>query len=157
MTFIEIENLLKETTHALYPVVVTRDQPYIVGQVQRRDLQVFLRSQRMQRFRLSSSFIQFTSPSEATNSDNESDNQPEQRLTSNAEVIRVGNLLDQAPFIVTDQTPMETVIDLFRKLGLRQAFVTRNGRLRGIITKKDILRHIQQLTSHNTEISYFDH
>jgi hypothetical protein len=49
----------------------------------------------MQRFRLSSSFIQFTSPSEATNSDNESDNQPEQRLTSNAEVIRVGNLLDQ--------------------------------------------------------------
>jgi hypothetical protein len=43
MTFVEIENLLKETTHALYPVVVTRDQPYIVGQVQRRDLQVFLR------------------------------------------------------------------------------------------------------------------
>ena len=33
----------------------------------------------------------------------------------------------QAPIIITDQTPMETVIDLFRKLGLRQAFVTRNG------------------------------
>lgn len=100
----------------------------------------------MQRFRLSSSFIQFTSPSETlANSDHESDNQPEQRLTSSAEVIRVGNLLDQverstikpvrrslfhylqAPIIITDQTPMETVIDLFRKLGLRQAFVTRNG------------------------------
>jgi chloride channel 3/4/5 len=110
----------------------------------------------MQRFRLSSSFIQFTSPSETINSDYESDNQPEQKLAPSSEIIRVGNLLDQAPFIVTDQTPMETVIDLFRKLGLRQAFVTRNGRLRGIITKKDILRHIQQLTSRNTETSYYD-
>ena len=70
---------------------------------------------------------------------------------------------------------METVIDLFRKLGLRQAFVTRNGfvfddfdhstkyidlyfsRLRGIITKKDILRHIQQLTSHHHETTYDEH
>lgn len=98
----------------------------------------------MQRYRLGTSFIQFTATSEgAANFDYESDNQPDQRVTTNSEVIRVGNLLDQvsrsifsfvyylsflqAPIIVTDQTPMETVIDLFRKLGLRQAFVTRNG------------------------------
>jgi hypothetical protein len=50
----------------------------------------------MQRFRSSASFLQFTSSSEPTvNSDNESDNQPEQRLIPKAEVIRVGNLLDQ--------------------------------------------------------------
>jgi len=29
-------------------------------------------------------------------------------------------------------------------------------RLQGIITKKDILRHIQQLTSHNTETTYYE-
>ncbi|VDN45258.1 unnamed protein product [Gongylonema pulchrum] len=44
---------------------------------------------------------------------------------------------------VTDQTPMETVIDMFRKLGLRQVLVTRNGRLLGIITKKDILHFMK--------------
>ena len=33
----------------------------------------------------------------------------------------------QAPITVTDQTPMETVIDMFRKLGLRQTLVIRNG------------------------------
>jgi hypothetical protein len=54
----------------------------------------------MQRFRLSSSFLQFTSPSEsAINSDYESDNQPEQRLAPNSEVIRVGNLLDQVSLL----------------------------------------------------------
>jgi len=28
---------------------------------------------------------------------------------------------------VTDATPMETVIDMFRKLGLRQLIITHNG------------------------------
>lgn len=42
MTFAEVESLLKETTHTCYPVVVSREQPYIVGQVQRRDLQTVL-------------------------------------------------------------------------------------------------------------------
>ena len=57
---------------------------------------LFLESQKMQRFRLSTCFIQFTSPTETEiNSDYESDNQPEQRLVANAEIIRVGNLLDQ--------------------------------------------------------------
>jgi hypothetical protein len=58
-----------------------------------------LESQKMQRFRLSTNFIQFTSPSETiVNSDYESDNQPDQRLGHNLEVIRVGNLLDQVSF-----------------------------------------------------------
>ena len=37
---------------------------------------------------------------------------------------------------------METVVDMFRKLGLRQTLVTHNGRLLGIITKKDVLRYV---------------
>jgi hypothetical protein len=36
-------------------------------------------------------------------------------------------ILDMAPITVTDQTPMETVVDMFRKLGLRQTLVTHNG------------------------------
>jgi len=59
----------------------------------------------MHRFRLSTSVIQFTSPSEtAINSDNESDSQPEQRLTTNSEIIRVGNILDQVFFLLKDET-----------------------------------------------------
>ncbi len=46
---------------------------------------------------------------------------------------------------ITDQTPMETVIDMFRKLGLRQMLVTRNGRLLGVITKKDILQYMKRV------------
>lgn len=42
MTFLEVDHLLKETTHTSYPVVVSREQPYVVGQIQRRDLQIVL-------------------------------------------------------------------------------------------------------------------
>ncbi|KAK6057740.1 hypothetical protein COOONC_04700 [Cooperia oncophora] len=42
----------------------------------------------------------------------------------------------QAPMAVTDQTPMETVIDMFRKLGLRQVLVTKNGKVLGIINEE---------------------
>jgi len=55
--------------------------------------------------------------------------------------IRFYKLLDLSPVTITDQTPMETVIDMFRKLGLRITLVTHNGRLLGVITKKDVLRH----------------
>lgn len=36
----------------------------------------------------------------------------------------------QAPITITDETPMETVVEMFRKLGLRQTLVTHNGYVR---------------------------
>ncbi|KAL3178111.1 hypothetical protein MRX96_038638 [Rhipicephalus microplus] len=62
----------------------------------------------------------------------------------------------QAPITVTDQTPMETVIDMFRKLGLRQTLVTHNGKILGIITKKDVLRHIKLLANEDPESVLFN-
>lgn len=41
--------------------------------------------------------------------------------------LKLRRILDLAPITVTDHTPMETVIDMFRKLGLRQVLVTHNG------------------------------
>lgn len=41
--------------------------------------------------------------------------------------LQLKKYLDMAPITVTDQTPMEMVVDMFRKLGLRQTLVTHNG------------------------------
>jgi chloride channel 3/4/5 len=41
--------------------------------------------------------------------------------------LKLKKILDMAPITVTDSTPMETVVDMFRKLGLRQTLVTHNG------------------------------
>ncbi len=44
-----------------------------------------------------------------------------------SEILQLHKLVDRAPIIVTDQTPMEAVLDMFKKLVCRQIFVTKNG------------------------------
>lgn len=88
--------------------------------------------------------------------------------------LKLKKILDMAPITITDQTPMETVVDMFRKLGLRQTLVTHNGlvvtsllvwhlimffsfsRLLGVITKKDVLRHIKQLDNEDPNSVLFN-
>jgi chloride channel 3/4/5 len=49
---------------------------------------------------------------------------------------------DAAPLTVVDHTTTNIVYDLFKKMGLRVVLVVAAGRLVGIITKKDVLRHL---------------
>lgn len=97
--------------------------------------------------------------------------------------LKLKKILDMAPITVTDQTPMETVVDMFRKLGLRQILVTHNGyvsrcqylpfycsthvffflsfsilcsRLLGVITKKDVLRHVKQMDNEDPSTVLFN-
>nr|CAD7464297.1 unnamed protein product [Timema tahoe] len=70
--------------------------------------------------------------------------------------LKLKKILDMAPITITDQTPMETVVDMFRKLGLRQTLVTHNGRLLGVITKKDLLRHIKQMENEDPNSVLFN-
>lgn len=41
--------------------------------------------------------------------------------------LRLRCIMDLSPFTVTDHTPMDITVDIFRKLGLRQCLVTHNG------------------------------
>ncbi|RHZ61178.1 hypothetical protein Glove_349g121 [Diversispora epigaea] len=50
--------------------------------------------------------------------------------------------MDQTPITISHKFPMEMVIEIFRKMGLRYCLVTKNGQLLGLITKKYILRHL---------------
>uniref|UniRef100_T1IZ96 Chloride channel protein n=1 Tax=Strigamia maritima TaxID=126957 RepID=T1IZ96_STRMM len=138
MSVEDIENLLRETEHNGFPVVVSQESQYLVGYILRRDLTLAI-----------------------INCKNNKDG-----ICANSKVLfidliptpwtgppplKLKKLLDLAPITLTDETPMETVIDMFRKLGLRQVLVTHNGRLLGIITKKDVLRHIKQLSNEDPE------
>ena len=41
--------------------------------------------------------------------------------------VNFRGLMDPSPFQISDQTPMETVVEMFRKMGLRQCLVSHNG------------------------------
>lgn len=132
MTIGDIEVLLRETDYNGFPIVISEENLYLVGFCTRRDLQLALHSaRRTQPYVVTNSLVYFTN------------NTPDDCIGGPAP-LRLRKLIDLAPMTVTDQTPMETVIDMFRKLGLRQVLVTRNGRLLGIITKKDILQFMKK-------------
>lgn len=134
MTVSDVENLLRETDHNGFPVIVSHESPFLVGFVLRRDLIIAIgNARKMHEGIVSKSMVYFANTV------------PSGGASVGPEPLKLKKILDMSPVTVTDQTPMETVIDMFRKLGLRQILVTSNGRLLGIITKKDILRHIAQL------------
>ncbi|XP_023229740.1 H(+)/Cl(-) exchange transporter 3-like isoform X1 [Centruroides sculpturatus] len=132
MTLDDIESLLNSTSYNGFPVVVSKESQYLVGFVARTDLTFALRNAKKTHEGISGKsqvlFTDLASPAWL-------DPPP----------LRLRKIVDLAPITITDQTPMETVIDMFRKLGLRQTLVIHNGRLLGIITKKDILCHIRQI------------
>ncbi|RUS73453.1 hypothetical protein EGW08_018790 [Elysia chlorotica] len=143
MTVEETESLLRNTEHNGFPVVVSRESQYLVGFVLRRDLNLAIANARKtSEGVVSNSVIYFTG-----------------HVPSNSigpAPLKLRKILDMAPVTITDQTPMETVVEMFRKLGLRQTLVTHNGRLLGIITKKDVLRHIAQLQNQDPESILFN-
>ncbi|CAE1312273.1 CLCN3_4_5 [Acanthosepion pharaonis] len=145
MTLEEVECLLKDTNHSGFPVVVSKETQYLIGFVLRRDLNIAITNARKILDGISNeSIVYFTShvpPSEGV-------------MTPTP--LKLKRILDMSPITITDQSTMETVVQMFRKLGLRQTLVTHNGRLLGIITKKDVLRHIAQLENQDPESILFN-
>jgi len=139
----ELQQIMKSTDHNGFPVVVSRESQYLVGFVLRRDLLLAVENARARMDSLQpSSRCVFTQ------------NVPV--VGSGPSPIKLRKIVDLAPITITDQTPMETVVDMFRKLGLRQTLVTHNGRLLGIITKKDVLRHIKHMDNEDPETILFN-
>jgi len=142
-TVAELQQIMKSTDHNGFPVVVSRESQYLVGFVLRRDLLLATDNARARLESLpGSSLCVFT--------------QHVPVVGSGPPPIKLRKIVDLAPITITDQTPMETVVDMFRKLGLRQTLVTHNGRLLGIITKKDVLRHIKHMEDDDPETVLFN-
>ena len=136
--------MLRETQHNGFPVVVSEESQYLVGLVSRKDLTIAIMTARKhQEGTVSDSPVYFTGHIPAINQ-------------LGPQPIKLKKILDMAPVTVTDATPMETVVEMFRKLGLRQCLVTHNGRLLGIITKKDVLRHMAQLEDQDPDSILFN-
>lgn len=140
----EIEKLLITTRFNGFPVVTSQQSKYLIGYVLRRDLIIALNSARESEDGVVSSSIVYFSTSVPVNT-----------LVGGPKPLKLQKILDLAPITVTDQTPTETVIDMFQKLGVSQILVTQNGHMLGVITRKDILRHIELMNNLDPESVMF--
>ncbi|PIO40767.1 hypothetical protein AB205_0152120, partial [Aquarana catesbeiana] len=115
MTVEDVETLIKDTDYNGFPVVVSRDSERLIGFAQRRELIIAIKNARQRQDGVvSNSIIYFTED-------------PPELPANSPHPLKLRRILNLSPFTVTDHTPMETVVDIFRKLGLRQCLVTRSG------------------------------
>ncbi|OCF36089.1 chloride channel, other eukaryote [Kwoniella heveanensis BCC8398] len=57
------------------------------------------------------------------------------------EEVDLGEYVDETPLTVSPKMPLEIVMQLFRRMGPRVILVSDQGRLVGLVTVKDVLRH----------------
>jgi chloride channel 3/4/5 len=67
---------------------------------------------------------------------------------SNASTVDFSKFVDPTPLAVHPRLPLETVMELFKKLGPRVILVEHRGRLTGLITVKDCLKYQFQAEAH---------
>ncbi|KAL3315962.1 H(+)/Cl(-) exchange transporter 3 [Cichlidogyrus casuarinus] len=150
MTIHDIQQVVNKTDVKGYPVVASRSSQKLMGWVTRRDLIQTLekehsfdpRLQLTSKVSFADSLLNASMDSEVNSADLESEDV--QMRVGDTVTIHLRDIVDFSPITVADQTSMETVINFFRKLGLRQVLVTRSGNLLGIITKKDILNKLNK-------------
>lgn len=134
-TLNEVTSLIENSHYNGFPVVASKESKVLVGYVAKRDIKLSIQRSRTANESINgNSILFFTNPVSILDSKIE---QPQPLL--------LGDIVDFSPNCITAKCPMELVINSFRKLGLRQTLVTENGRIEGIITKKDILEHIKKM------------
>ncbi|XP_029610026.1 H(+)/Cl(-) exchange transporter 3 isoform X2 [Salmo trutta] len=141
LTVEELQVIINETSYNGFPVIVSKESQRLVGFALRRDITIAIENaRRKQEGILLTSRVYFTQHAPTLPADS-------------PRPLKLRSILDMSPFTVTDHTPMEIVVDIFRKLGLRQCLVTHNGIVLGIITKKNILAHLEELKEHTEPLA----
>lgn len=127
LTIGELRGLLTSTKYAGFPIVNNQQDMEVRGYITRAELKAGLDKTTTQQNPLPA-----TAPCYLV----------EMPAATKAQGLDLVPYMDAAPLTVVDHTTTNIVYDLFKKMGLRVVLVVAAGRLVGIITKKDVLRHL---------------
>ncbi|ORY94289.1 chloride channel [Lobosporangium transversale] len=127
-TLDSLDSLLRETHYKGYPVVNSLRDMMLVGYISRTELRYAIDEARKR---------------------NLPGNTPAGNvvpiLENTPAFIEFRLWMDQTPITVSHRFPMDQVIVIFRRLGVRYVLCTQHGQLLGLITKKDVLKHLASI------------
>ncbi|CAG8488915.1 10203_t:CDS:10 [Ambispora leptoticha] len=122
----EIEQILLETNYRGFPIVKDKTSMILMGYIGRAELRYAIDLYKKMNGRSNNAYCFFDGDSQ------------------NSEHLNLSKYLE-IPFSVSSNTPLEIVLDLFKKLGPRAIVIETLGKLVGIVTRKDVLVYIKQL------------
>lgn len=84
-------------------------------------------------------------PEILTNIDDEMTDETNRDLRGSSDVIDFGSYMDQTPITVHPRLYLETVMDMFKQLGPRVVLLEEKGKLKGLVTVKDVLKYTARI------------
>ena len=148
----DIEKMLDKNTYSGYPIVEDATSMMLVGYIGRTELRYALdrvRRDQMATTRTKCSFIPVAGNVPVTPSTpNPAAHLDYMNARSGQQDVDLSKFVDSTPITVHPRLPLETVMELFKKLGPRVILVEYRGRLTGLITVKDCLKYQFQAEAH---------
>lgn len=147
MTLSQIETILANTTHRGFPIVDSHESKYLLGYIGRSELNYVIRTKRAQGVELApNAKCYFTSAMFDRRQKRHSPSASEQHSTESSSggpvmSISFEKFVNFTPITVRPQVPLETVMEIFSQLGPGVVLVDYQGRLCGLMSRKDILRY----------------
>ncbi|KAL7271131.1 glycerol ethanol, ferric requiring protein [Rhizina undulata] len=124
MTLRDVEEILENTTYQGFPIVQDRNSKLLLGYINRTELKYAI--DRAKRPNPPSP----TTPCFFTPSS----------LPPSSTTLDFSRFIDPTPLTVHPRLALETVMEIFKKVGPRVVLVEHRGRLSGVVTRKDVLR-----------------
>lgn len=117
-----------------------RNSRFILGYINRSELQYAINRSRRERTIPSNARCFFTPPNTAIQIPGSATVEVSSASFSGALSIDFARFIDATPLTVHPRLPLETVTEIFKKVGPRAVLVEDRGKLCGIVTRKDVLK-----------------
>ncbi|KAK7982095.1 chloride channel protein [Apiospora saccharicola] len=146
MTLQSVEDLLSQPKYQGFPIVEDVNTRILVGYIGRTELRYAIdRLRRERQITISPQAKCSFTPSNVAGAipvtPTVTVSNTDYNISSSASTIDFSRYVDPTPVMVHPRLPLETVMDMFRKIGPRVILIEYHGRLAGLVTVKDCLKY----------------
>lgn len=136
-----VQKLLDDTAYSGFPIVEDADSKILVGYIGRTELQFAIDRARKQGMLATDAKCTFVAE-RGDNPETPGPLTPAVTFDSMAlQTVDLSPFVDSTPITVHPRLPLETAMELFKKMGPRVILVEHHGRLEGLVTVKDCLKY----------------
>lgn len=155
MSLTALETVLAQSKYQGFPVVEDRALKILVGYIGRTELQYAVNRAKTEGFIAPNTQCLFTPPSPtAVHTPSATVASPVTlhvtAPSSGPQRVDFSQFINPTPLTVHPRLPLETVMELFKKMGPRVILIDYRGRLAGLVTVKDCLKYQFKVEAHET-------
>lgn len=149
----QLERIMNENQYQGYPIVEDANSKTLIGYIGRTELRYAIDRAKRDQMAPGHAKCFFTSSSTTTDARTPSTLMPSvtfdtMSATSAQLHVDLSKFIDPTPLTVHPRLPLETVMELFKKMGPRVILIEYRGRLTGLVTVKDCLKYQFKVEAH---------